>query len=48
MSPLDSTETDLQIPLVDITPAETQESPRQQVIGAIIPILLVTEDAEKC
>ena len=49
MPPLDSTETDLKIPLVNITLAETPESPRQQqVIRTIIPILLVTEsEAEK-
>ena len=49
MPPLDFTETDLKIPLVNITLAETPESPRQQqVIRTIIPILLVTEsEAEK-
>ena len=49
MPPLDSTETGLKIPLVNITPAEKPGSPmQQQVIGTIIPILLVTgSEAEK-
>ena len=49
MSPLDSTETDLKIPLVNITLAEKPGSPtQQQVIRTIIPILLVTgSEAEK-
>ena len=49
MPPLDSTETDLKIPLVNITPAEKPGSPKQQqVIETIIPILPVTRSqAEK-
>ena len=49
MPPLDSTETDLKIPLVNITSAEKPGSPiQQQVIGTIIPIFLVTgSEAEK-
>ena len=48
MPPLDSTETDLKIPLVNITSAEKPGSPIQQVIGTIIPIFLVTgSEAEK-
>ena len=49
MPPLDSTKTDLKIPLVNITLAEKPGSPtQQQVIGTIIPILLVTgSEAEK-
>ena len=43
MPPLDSTETDLKIPLVNITLAEKPGSPtQQQVIRTIIPILPVT------
>ena len=49
MPPLDYTETDLKIPLVNITLAEKPGSPmQQQVIGTIIPILPVTgSEAEK-
>ena len=49
MPPLDSTKTDLKIPLVNITLAEKPGSPmQQQVIGTIIPILPVTgSEAEK-
>ena len=48
MPPLDSTETNLKIPLVNITPAENPGSPtQQQVIGTIVPILLVTRSEAK-
>ena len=49
MPPLDSTETDLKIPLVNITLAEKPGSPtQQQVIRTIISIHLVTgSEAEK-
>ena len=49
MPPLDSTKTDLKIPLVNITPPEKPGSPtQQQVIRTIIPILPGTgSEAEK-